>query len=331
MTALAGEKTGVPDAVLGASTRVSGLRRSLACVVETIVTVLEALIAYAWLVRLASPVDLIAAHFAVVLGYFSVATWVAGSLSGAILFRSAMLFLVGPLMGVRLVTSAVAGGDGEKAEADRARAGVGPATVPTSTDLESAQADALYAQIMAGRRPRRDASNRRSLKQAIESGDLDAQQFAIAMISQRYEPEMFSALVSALQSATPAVRVQAAAVFAKLRERMSSEAKTILSTKGGLLTFSTVARGPGDPVSAARCSRLAASGFVDSDSGRKLRRLAELLAPGSGPSRDVALADRPAEHSLSAATRVAPCAAAAVTGKKPMRASGVRSPLLGGG
>jgi hypothetical protein len=151
------------------------------------------------------------------------------------------------------------------------------------------------------------------------------------MISQRYEPEMFSALVSALQSTTPAVRVQAAAVFAKLRERMSSEAKAILSTQAGLLEGATVAPGAGDPVLVARCSRLAASGFVDSDTGRELQRLAELLAPGSGPSRDVALADRSAGHSLFAATRFAPCAAAAVPGKMPMRASGVRSPLLGGG
>ncbi len=306
-------------------------RHFLPHIVEAAVIALEALLAYAWIMQIAAAGLLVLTHFAVVLGHLVAASVVAGGLSGEIAFRSAMLLLVGPLVGVGLVTGLVAGGHREKAKADQAQARVGHAAVPTLPDLQSAQADALYAQIIAGRRARRDASNRRSLKQAIERGDLDAQQFAIAMISQRFEPEMFPALLSALQSTTPAVRVQAAAVFAKLRERMSSEAKAILRAKGDLLAGVTTAPGPDDAVLAARCSHLAASGFVDGDTGRALQRLAQLLAAGTRPSPDAGPAEPPAKHAHVAVTRVTRRTNAEAAGKLPPLANGACAPLLGGG
>jgi len=331
MTVLADGKMPVSETVLGAQPIFPEFRRSLPRIVEAIVAALEALIAYAWLIQLISAVYLIAAHFAVVLGYFLAASWVAGGLSGTIVFRSAMLFLVGPLVEVGLVTSLVAGGHEEKAKADRAPAGAGPAADPSATELQSAQADAVLAQIVAGRRSRRDASNRGSLKQGIESGDLDAQQFAIAMISQRYEPEMYPALVSALKSRTPAVRAQAAAVFAKLRERMNSEAKAILRTKSGLLADATAAPRLGDAVLSERCSRLADSGFVDSDTGEELRRLAQILEVGSGPSPDAEPPKTNVGHDLVNAPRVARCPDTVAAWKMPPLTDDACSRLVGGG
>jgi hypothetical protein len=77
---------------------------------------------------------------------------------------------------------------------------------------------------------------------------------------------MHPALMAALRSTTPAVRVQAAAVFAKLRERFGSEARRLLS------------EGPGG-ADAAQAGALADSPFLDAATASALRALARAARP----------------------------------------------------
>ena len=82
----------------------------------------------------------------------------------------------------------------------------------------------------------------------LACGTLDQQQGAIAAISRDYHPNMRPALMAALASPVPALRVQAAAVFARLRGTYGERAKALLAC---------------EDASAQDLQEVAASGFVD--------------------------------------------------------------------
>jgi hypothetical protein len=222
----------------------NGMTRFFFWVARVVVACAELWIAYAWFSGLTSLATLVSMHLASVGAFFG-AIWLTNQkATGSLLVEGAMLFLTGPLAAIgmslhrqkRTVVLAVA---------RRPIASVSPA-------------ESLYLDIMGGRRPRRDPSNQLSILDRLSSCDLATQQFAVAAISRIYCPEMHPALMAALQSQTPAVRVQAAAVFAKLREQHASEARRILEAPSS--DIETLAR-RGQTVSA--CREIARSPFLD--------------------------------------------------------------------
>lgn len=216
----------------------------------------EVLIALSWVFGTGSAAQLFAAHAAAASVYGLAAAALRRNVGGRPLVEAAMIGLTGPLGLLTLVLEGGAGGAG----AEDARL--------AQDDVMDA-AERLDAAIRADRRPQRDPAARRSLIQRVESGDLAEQQRAITLISLLYVPGMHPALMAALRSTTPAVRVQAAAVFAKLRERFGSEARRLLS------------EGPGR-ADAAQADALAASPFVDAATASALRAIARAAFPEPG-------------------------------------------------
>jgi hypothetical protein len=126
-------------------------------------------------------------------------------------------------------------------------------------------ADTVYAQIRQGRRPEVAAKAVRCYGTMFSTGTLAEQQAAIAAISRGYKPVMYDALQMALASPVPVVRVQAAAVFAKLRGDFGARAKALLETD---------ARASGTEV-----LHVAQSGFLDPELADRLTALAGLIEP----------------------------------------------------
>lgn len=152
----------------------------------------------------------------------------------------------------------------------------------TEAHKRSGQAWAIYAAIRQGRRTVMPQSKSSRFIDIFESGDLALQNAAIAAISRRYRPEMLPALMAALNSPVPAVRVQAAAVYAKLRNHYGERAKALLvATEGDRDQNANVTL-------AAECANVARSGFVDTALAFTLESRAEALArlevcrPGAG-------------------------------------------------
>lgn len=129
---------------------------------------------------------------------------------------------------------------------------------------QPSRAEKLHLQILQGRRRLNDGSPPDAFIEVFSSGSLKRQQAAIAAISRSYSPEMLPALKIALASDVPMLRVQAAAVFAKLRGTFSSRAKAIRAV---------ASRGPLAPEHAVEAETVAASGFVDTDTAVELRAL----------------------------------------------------------
>lgn len=138
-------------------------------------------------------------------------------------------------------------------------------------DTPSPPVEAVYASLRQGRRPRASAASLTSYETVFLTADLPLQQQALAAISRTYRPEMRPALLVALSSNRPAVRVQAAAVFARLRGGYDERAKAVL------------AQDPSEMAEQARlalagsCREIAASGFVTSDMAQKLLGLGAAL------------------------------------------------------
>ncbi|CAM3403291.1 5-bromo-4-chloroindolyl phosphate hydrolysis protein [Paracoccus nototheniae] len=127
-------------------------------------------------------------------------------------------------------------------------------------------ADAIYDQIRQGRRHPLPPGQAPGLLDRLSHGTLSQQQEAIAAISRSYHPDMRPALMAALASPVPALRVQAAAVFARLRGSYGEEAKALLARAG--------TAGAADPT---QLRAVAGSGFVDTDTCARLLALAQRL------------------------------------------------------
>ncbi len=152
-------------------------------------------------------------------------------------------------------------------------------------------ADELFDQICQRRRNPLSGNAVSSFLKTFRSGTLHQQQEAIAAISRSYHPDMRPALSAALASPVPALRVQAAAVYAKLRGTYGTRAKDLLDQA----EREDHARAALD---ANAFLEVAASGFVDMETREKLLRLASTMkeestppsnpsASGPGPSRSM--------------------------------------------
>jgi polysaccharide biosynthesis protein PelE len=154
-------------------------------------------------------------------------------------------------------------------------------------------ADKLFDQICQRRRHPLSGNAVSSFLKTFRSGTLHQQQEAIAAISRNYHPDMRPALSAALASPVPALRVQAAAVYAKLRGTYGTRAKDLLDQA----EREDHAR---PALDANAFLEVAASGFVDNETREKLLFLASKLkeentppsvpsasASGPGPSRSM--------------------------------------------
>lgn len=117
--------------------------------------------------------------------------------------------------------------------------------------------DAIHEMHVQGRRSAlRDPADE-SYADLLRHGDLPRHNEVIAAISRNYEPEMYPALLLALSSNSPALKVQAAAVFSKLRRSFGDSANALLAANSASMTPDAALDHYTKLLSVAR------SGFVD--------------------------------------------------------------------
>lgn len=219
------------------------LARLLLVGVRLAAAVTELWLTFAWIAGLLPHVQLLALHVAAV-GMFVVAVGLARrDLAGGLLIDGLLLLLTGPLAAVEMLF--------------RWPRRATFTTVVRPEPVTPSASEALHADIAADRRVRRDPGGSRGLMERIKSGDLASQQFAIEVIARHYRPDMHPMLLAALSSPVPALRVQAAAVFAQLRERHAAEAKDLLRPKQPPDRAAEIRR------EVTACRNLAQSPFLD--------------------------------------------------------------------
>ena len=130
----------------------------------------------------------------------------------------------------------------------------GPVSVP----------DAMHEMHVQGRRSKPHKAEDQSYADIIRHGDLLRHNEVIAAISRNYKPEMYPALSLALGSSSPALKVQAAAVFSKLRRTLGDAANDLLATHLTSLTPDTAQDYH------ERMLNVARSGFVDAGKAQAL-------------------------------------------------------------
>ena len=153
-----------------------------------------------------------------------------------------------------------------------------PATDPDLLDDMDADApkplsvpDAIHELHLQGRRSKPFASDDQSYADIIRHGDLPQHNEIIAAISRNYQPEMYPALSLALGSSSPALKVQAAAVFSKLRRTLGDAANDLLATQLASLTAKTAQDYH------ERLLNVARSGFVDAGKAQALMARARAI------------------------------------------------------
>lgn len=143
--------------------------------------------------------------------------------------------------------------------------------------------DAICNAIRQNRRHHPVEGTLQNFQRVIRSGSSRDHQAAIAAILRQYSPEMRPALDLALRSPNAALRVQAAAVFAKLRSSFSDR------TTDAFLALQEGRRGAAAAELAAEARAVGNSGFVGEDQRRHLLAAARLLERrANGKSSDAA-------------------------------------------
>ncbi|MEQ1653718.1 MAG: hypothetical protein ABL897_14630 [Hyphomicrobium sp.] len=165
-------------------------------------------------------------------------------------------------------------------------AGAGPHVLDDWYDrLSNARhADAateMTDRVVAGRVLRTDAQSPVNFEDVIASGSLTERQAALGLIARRFHTDFAPALQAALRSEEPVVRVQAAAVVARVRADLKSRIKAIVGGREGRSAFISI----GD---AAELVRLANCSLVDRADADKCRKAAtEALQVALVTSHDV--------------------------------------------
>ncbi len=163
-----------------------------------------------------------------------------------------------------------------------------PSVAAAGEDLPPmSRAEAICAALVDGRRfsPREAAPP--SFAGLFVGDDLTAQQRALMIMARAFDPDLRPALQAALASPLPAVRVQAAAVFAYLRDTYARQARDVLTGHHGLEGAALL----------AQIDRLQLSGFLDAQTGSLLAA----VIPAKIKSGDVGTATtRPTRNGLAA-------------------------------
>lgn len=222
---------------------------------SVILAIVDILLIRWWFLGDLSTLVVLAAHGAATLLIGAIALARGGGerirTAGALL----ICLLVGPVGGLVLVIVDLGRDDAPS-----------PLAETGNTVRPQSRAEALHAQIRQGRRRHSRGAPPDAFSDVFAAGDLAQQQTAIAAISRDYRPEMLPALRLALASKTPAVRVQAAAVYAKLRGSFGERAKSVRAA---------LAAGKLSPDVIAEARAVAESGFVDAQTETELRAQAK--------------------------------------------------------
>ena len=142
----------------------------------------------------------------------------------------------------------------------------------------------LTDRVVAGRVLRTDAPAPENFEDVIASGTLAERQAALGLIARHFHTDYAPALQAALRSAEPVVRVQAAAVVARVRVALKLRVKELLAVGDD--------RSPQrDMAAAAELTSLAGCGFVDrADAEKCLAAAGEILRTSLQTSQDVLMA-----------------------------------------
>jgi len=225
----------------------------------------DILLLQAWLNGDLLMIAVMALHLGLTLAFGALFWLLCGRSTSPVLASFAIMALFGPFGGPVLMMI----GPGVVAPAARAAR---PRRRAPSPEQPRDAAEDLFDQICQRRRHPLPRDGMAGFLHTFEAGTLRQQQEAIAAISRAYHPDMRPALSAALASPVPALRVQAAAVYAKLRGTYGNRAKEILAD-------------PGQSRDRAAILEVAASGFVDEDTcGRLLALAAEDRSPVPDPT-----------------------------------------------
>lgn len=91
-------------------------------------------------------------------------------------------------------------------------------------------ATAMHDRVAAGRVLRFDAAPPARFLEVIATGSLEERQTALGLMARKFDPRYAPALEAALRSPEPVVRVQAAAVAARVRGDLKGRVATLLAT-----------------------------------------------------------------------------------------------------
>jgi polysaccharide biosynthesis protein PelE len=156
-------------------------------------------------------------------------------------------------------------------------AGAGPEVLSLWYDRLSNAADAdlptiLTDRVMAGRVINTEAATPAQFEDVIATGTLEERQAALGLMARRFHPDFAPALEKALQSPEPVVRVQAAAVVARVRADLKTRIKTLVAPG----EVGVGLHAPGHAIArAAELSRLAHCSLVDRADAEVCRNAAE--------------------------------------------------------
>lgn len=227
------------------------------------ITLVDAGLVWVWFSSSMRVVEAVGIHSLAVFGC-GLALWLGGKADrGRFIGAGALLLLLGPLGGptlflARLMTRSLGGLVLE------------PEVEPADSD-EASDALALHEQIVQGRRHALTPGRPGRFATAFAGADKAAQYRTIAAIARSYSPRMRPALDQALKSPDAALRVQAAAVFAKLRTTYAERGTEVM------LSLQDNPRGANMAALAREARDVALSGFVEEDVSRHLLTAANVL------------------------------------------------------
>ncbi len=227
------------------------------------IILVDAALVSVWFSSSMRVVEAVGIHSLAVVGC-GLALWLGGKADrGRFLGVGALLLLLGPLGGPTLLLARVMTGSlgGLVLE---------PEVEPADPD-DASEALALHEQIVQGRRHALAPGRPGRFATAFAGTDKAAQYRTIAAIARSYSPRMRPALDQALKSPDAALRVQAAAVFAKLRTTYAERGTEVM------LALQDNPRSANMADLAREARDVAVSGFVEEDVSRHLLTAASVL------------------------------------------------------
>lgn len=242
------------------------LRRSVnsdRTLVLSVICLVDVTVIFLWMTGYIGVVDAVSAHVLFVAFTMSLLYMNWSQYRLTIASSAVMLVLFGPLGGPVLIVARLAS------------ILLGPLVLqPQASVVKSGhigRAEEIYDCIRQGRRHNPVEGGLGRFEALFADGETDMQYAAIGAITRQYSPKMRPSLEAALRSSKPALRVQAAAVFAKLRSSYSERATEVL------LSLRDNPRGVMAAKQAKEAMDVAASGFVEDDLKQQLLSVARLL------------------------------------------------------
>lgn len=128
----------------------------------------------------------------------------------------------------------------------------------------------MYDRVVAGRVQTASEHTPQDFEDVIANGPLAARQAALGLIARKFHTDYAPALEAALRSPEPVVRVQAAAVVARVRADLKARIKVLAATEPGRSNRTAV-------LAATELLRLSACSFVDRADADRSRKTADRL------------------------------------------------------